>query len=124
MYGKYTVELQEFARSHASRLREEEAQRRDEQRNLRYSTRRKRKSRKKDSWAMGSIFSFFSLGAKAWRSCKQFVIRHIGEDWLFLLVLGLLMAFLSFVLDFLIEKCQQGIRCFEYILILIFFVVF
>ncbi|XP_065842216.1 chloride channel protein 2-like isoform X2 [Oscarella lobularis] len=85
MYGKYTVELQEFARSHASRIREEEAQRRDEQRNLRYSAR-----------------------AKAWRSCKQFVVRHIGEDWLFLLVLGLLMAFLSFVLDYLIEKCQQA----------------
>ena len=61
--------------------------------------------------------SIFSLGAKAWRSCKQFVVRHIGEDWLFLLVLGLLMAFLSFVLDYLIEKCQQGIPCLEYILI-------
>lgn len=32
----------------------------------------------------------------------------VGEDWIFLLILGVLMAVLSFGMDFIIEKCQEG----------------
>ena len=39
---------------------------------------------------------------------RDTVISKIGEDWLFLTLLGILMALLSFGMDFVIEKCQTG----------------
>ena len=36
------------------------------------------------------------------------VFHAIGEDWVFLSLLGVLMALLSFTMDFIIEKCQSG----------------
>ena len=36
------------------------------------------------------------------------VLRKIGEDWIFLTLLGITMALLSFLMDYAIEKCQEG----------------
>ena len=36
------------------------------------------------------------------------VLRKIGEDWVFLTLLGVTMALLSFIMDYAIEKCQEG----------------
>ena len=33
---------------------------------------------------------------------------RLGSDWVFLLLLGIIMALISFVLDLAIEKCQTG----------------
>ena len=39
---------------------------------------------------------------------QNVIFQKIGEDWIFLTLLGILMAFLSFAMDFVIEKCQEG----------------
>ncbi len=36
------------------------------------------------------------------------VLRKIGEDWVFLTILGFTMALLSFIMDYAIDKCQEG----------------
>jgi len=33
---------------------------------------------------------------------------RLGSDWVFLLILGIVMALISFVLDLAIDKCQTG----------------
>ncbi|KAK3583412.1 hypothetical protein CHS0354_040381 [Potamilus streckersoni] len=43
--------------------------------------------------------------------CAQFrdiIFHKIGEDWIFLTLLGILMAILSFAMDYIIEKCQEA----------------
>ena len=43
--------------------------------------------------------------------CTRFrnkVLKRIGEDWVFLTLLGVTMALLSFIMDYVIEKCQEG----------------
>eukprot|EP00117_Sycon_ciliatum_P024435 scpid42908/ scgid20503/ Chloride channel protein 2 len=42
-----------------------------------------------------------------WRSVKHFVKDHIGEDWIFLLILGISMALLSFFVDYTIQQCLR-----------------
>jgi len=34
----------------------------------------------------------------------------VGEDWIFLILLGLLMALVSWAMDYTIAFCQQGER--------------
>jgi chloride channel 2 len=38
------------------------------------------------------------------------VEEKFDSDWLFLLILGIIVALISFGLDFSIDKCQQGIE--------------
>jgi len=38
----------------------------------------------------------------------QKLIGPIGEDWIFLTLLGVVMALLSFAMDFIIERCHLG----------------
>lgn len=40
--------------------------------------------------------------------CQRFLISRVGEDWIFLILLGLLMALVSWVMDYTIAFCQQG----------------
>ena len=42
--------------------------------------------------------------------CQKFLISRVGEDWIFLILLGLLMALVSWVMDYAIAFCQQGRR--------------
>ncbi|KAL3862118.1 hypothetical protein ACJMK2_008110 [Sinanodonta woodiana] len=39
---------------------------------------------------------------------RDFIFHKIGEDWIFLTLLGILMALLSFAMDYIIEKCQEA----------------
>ncbi|XP_061163560.1 chloride channel protein 2-like isoform X3 [Saccostrea echinata] len=39
---------------------------------------------------------------------RDVVFQKIGEDWIFLALLGILMALLSFTMDYIIEKCQAA----------------
>ena len=40
--------------------------------------------------------------------CQKFLISRVGEDWIFLILLGLVMALVSWVVDFAIAICLQG----------------
>lgn len=40
--------------------------------------------------------------------CQRFLISKIGEDWVFLILLGLVMALVSWAMDFAIATCLQG----------------
>uniref|UniRef100_A0A8C6UYG4 Chloride channel 2c n=1 Tax=Neogobius melanostomus TaxID=47308 RepID=A0A8C6UYG4_9GOBI len=40
--------------------------------------------------------------------CQKFLISRVGEDWIFLILLGLVMALVSWVMDFCIAMCLQG----------------
>lgn len=59
---------------------------------------------------MGSFFfSFlFLLPAVCTVRCQKFLISRVGEDWIFLILLGLVMALVSWVVDFCIAICLQG----------------
>uniref|UniRef100_A0AAY4AAG9 Chloride channel protein n=1 Tax=Denticeps clupeoides TaxID=299321 RepID=A0AAY4AAG9_9TELE len=39
---------------------------------------------------------------------QKFLISRVGEDWIFLILLGLLMALVSWVMDYTIAFCQQA----------------
>ena len=56
---------------------------------------------------IGGVYIYIDVSV-VWRAIKKFVVTQIGEDWLFLLIIGVIMALLSFTLDYLIEKSQQG----------------
>ena len=49
--------------------------------------------------------SFLSGYAK---QVKDIIVFKIGEDWIFLTLLGVIMALLSFGMDWIIGKCQTG----------------
>ncbi|XP_052225783.1 chloride channel protein 2-like isoform X2 [Dreissena polymorpha] len=38
----------------------------------------------------------------------HWVVRKVGEDWIFLALLGIIMALLSFAMDYVIEKMQEA----------------
>ncbi|KAL6468365.1 hypothetical protein MHYP_G00240420 [Metynnis hypsauchen] len=40
--------------------------------------------------------------------CQRFLISRVGEDWIFLILLGLVMALVSWVMDYTIAFCQQA----------------
>uniref|UniRef100_A0A452IV88 Uncharacterized protein n=3 Tax=Testudinoidea TaxID=8486 RepID=A0A452IV88_9SAUR len=40
--------------------------------------------------------------------CQKFLISKVGEDWIFLILLGLVMALVSWAMDFTIATCLQA----------------
>ncbi|KAK2168076.1 hypothetical protein NP493_1244g00035 [Ridgeia piscesae] len=42
------------------------------------------------------------------RSFHNIVISKVGEDWIFLTILGIIMALLSYFMDFIIHKCEYA----------------
>ena len=53
-----------------------------------------------------SLFSLLFTERLVW--CWGQILHRLGEDWLFLTVLGIVMALLSFAMDYLIEIFQHG----------------
>lgn len=91
MYGRYTQELGDYAKEEASRLREGAGQRRSRTLDLHeYDKSRCAKCR------------ICTL------RCQKFLISRVGEDWIFLILLGLLMAMVSWAVDFCIAICLQA----------------
>ncbi|KRK03893.1 chloride channel protein 2 isoform X5 [Drosophila yakuba] len=92
MYGRYTKDLGEFAKDEARKLKilEKRRKQEDKQRNKellgKHSTRAKRVS----SWI--------------WRH----TVARLGEDWVFLALLGIIMALLSFIMDKGISICTNA----------------
>jgi chloride channel 2 len=98
MYGRYTRNLGDFARVSAQAARELERSRKKEE-----TLRRKELRPYHGKWA-----SRFLRGA-------AFIWRHsfakIGEDWVFLALLGIIMALLSFAMDYGVSMCNSGNLC-------------
>uniref|UniRef100_A0A8D3BM36 Chloride channel protein 2 n=1 Tax=Scophthalmus maximus TaxID=52904 RepID=A0A8D3BM36_SCOMX len=95
MYGRYTQELGVYAKEEAARLRESGQRRSVSERSrtldlLEYNKGRCAKCR---------ICTV---------RCQKFLISRVGEDWIFLILLGLFMALVSWVVDFCIAICLQA----------------
>uniref|UniRef100_A0AAZ3P6R3 Chloride channel protein 2 n=1 Tax=Oncorhynchus tshawytscha TaxID=74940 RepID=A0AAZ3P6R3_ONCTS len=96
MYGRYTQELGVYAKEEAARLRDGGG--------LRRSTSVRSRSAElleyeKDPCAKCHVCT---------SRCQKFLISRVGEDWIFLILLGLVMALVSWVMDYAIAFCQQA----------------
>uniref|UniRef100_A0A3Q0STJ4 Chloride voltage-gated channel 2 n=1 Tax=Amphilophus citrinellus TaxID=61819 RepID=A0A3Q0STJ4_AMPCI len=95
MYGRYTQELGVYAKEEAARLRESG----------------QRRSVTKRSRTLDLLEYDKGRCAKCricTVRCQKFLISRVGEDWIFLILLGLLMALVSWVVDFCIAICLQA----------------
>ncbi|XP_068562241.1 chloride channel protein 2-like isoform X1 [Cebidichthys violaceus] len=112
MYGRYTQELGVFAKEEAARLRESGQRRSVSERSraldlLEYDKGRCAKCRRSGyPYALPAPAKDF-LSVCTVR-CQKFLISRVGEDWIFLILLGLLMALVSWVVDFCIAICLQA----------------
>uniref|UniRef100_UPI00358F5B4B chloride channel protein 2-like isoform X2 n=1 Tax=Myxine glutinosa TaxID=7769 RepID=UPI00358F5B4B len=99
MYGRYTQDLGDFAKKEAARIRVQSVQRDRHFRDV-------CKSHRKDLHRYnGACRRCCQLCLNGLRRC---LISRIGEDWIFLLLLGLVMALFSWVMDFTIAKSLQA----------------
>jgi chloride channel 2 len=95
MYGRYTRSLGEYAREQAAELRE-----------LQKNNKREDKIRNKElrSYRGKWTSRFFRVVSYTWRH----TFAKIGEDWIFLALLGSIMALLSYIMDYGVSLCNTG----------------
>ncbi|XP_041983982.1 chloride channel protein 2 isoform X2 [Aricia agestis] len=96
MYGRYQRDLSEAAREEARRLRR-----------IRKRRRKDDKLRQKELEATGKHRprgKFFKVVGYLWRH----TFARLGEDWVFLALLGIIMAVLSFAMDKGIAVCNNA----------------
>ncbi|KAJ8280506.1 hypothetical protein GJAV_G00055670 [Gymnothorax javanicus] len=96
MYGRYTQELGDYAKEEAARLREEGG--------LRRSVSERSRSVELLEYDKGRCAKCRICTVR----CQKFLISRVGEDWIFLILLGLVMALVSWVVDFAIAICLQA----------------
>ncbi|XP_048836337.1 chloride channel protein 2c isoform X2 [Brienomyrus brachyistius] len=96
MYGRYTQELGVYAKEEAARLRDEGG--------LRRSVSERSRSIELLEYDKGHCAKCRICTVR----CQKFLISRVGEDWIFLILLGLLMALVSWVMDFAIAMCLQA----------------
>lgn len=96
MYGRYTSDLAQFAREEAKRVKILEKRRRRED--------KLRKKELRDRYRNPYVKAFMKGCSIVWT--KTFA--RLGEDWVFLFILGVLMAVLSFIMDWGISMCNKG----------------
>ncbi|XP_043989686.1 chloride channel protein 2-like isoform X4 [Gambusia affinis] len=101
MYGRYTQELGVYAKEEAARLRDGGV--RDGGGLRRNTSVRSRTADlleyEKDPCAKCQVCA---------SRCQKFLISRVGEDWIFLILLGLVMALVSWVMDYAIAFCQEA----------------
>ncbi|GFO05792.1 chloride channel protein [Plakobranchus ocellatus] len=95
LYGNYTKELGSFAQFQALRHHKEAPDQVDGGHGI-FKRRRFKK--------LNSFWTFLRRCGEV----RDAIFLKVGEDWIFLTILGVVMAFLSFTMDFIIEKCQEG----------------
>lgn len=95
MYGRYTKDLGEYAKEEARKVKALERKRKKEDR---LRNKELQKYRGKCASKVIAAFSF------VWRH----TFARLGEDWVFLALLGIIMAFISFLMDRGISICNQG----------------
>ncbi|XP_069753183.1 chloride channel protein 2c isoform X2 [Narcine bancroftii] len=97
MYGRYTQDLGVFAKEEAARLRQEKDQ-------IRVFSREHAKHADLIDYDRGRCSRCRILSVR----CQTFLISKVGEDWIFLILLGLFMALVSWAMDFAIAMCLQA----------------
>ncbi|CAM5174115.1 unnamed protein product [Natator depressus] len=97
MYGRYTQDLGAFAKDEAARIRQQQKHWKafPQERALGPELREYDQSR----CARCRICTV---------RCQKFLISKVGEDWIFLILLGLVMALVSWAMDFAIATCLQA----------------
>ncbi|XP_078510334.1 chloride channel protein 1 [Lissotriton helveticus] len=92
IYGQYTDQLSDFARKEAAKLLHQ----------------KQAKERKASAVKRDSEPEVKRLHYSKWRDCarrvQRFIIRKLGEDWIFLVLLGLVMALVSWSMDYASAK--------------------
>ncbi|XP_077963001.1 chloride channel protein 2 isoform X2 [Gasterosteus aculeatus] len=107
MYGRYTQELGVFAKEEAARLRDSGQRRSRALDLLEYDKGRCAKCRRSGyPYVLPAPDKDFVSVCTV--RCQKFLISRVGEDWIFLILLGLLMALVSWVVDFCIAICLQA----------------
>ncbi|XP_068001229.1 chloride channel protein 2 isoform X3 [Melanerpes formicivorus] len=97
MYGRYTQDLGTFAKDEAARLRLQ-------QRHGEEGTHRPRRPSELLEYTQGRCAPCRVCALQ----CQRFLISKVGEDWVFLILLGLVMALVSWAMDFAIATCLQA----------------
>ncbi|NXM86714.1 CLCN2 protein, partial [Oenanthe oenanthe] len=92
-YGRYTQDLGTFAKDEAARLRLQEG-----------DTPRPRRPSELLEYSQGRCAPCRVCALQ----CQRFLISKVGEDWVFLILLGLVMALVSWAMDFAIATCLQA----------------
>ncbi|XP_068810548.1 chloride channel protein 2 isoform X2 [Struthio camelus] len=97
MYGRYTQDLGTFAKDEAARLRLQ-------QERWDGGGGRPRRPSELLEYSRGRCAPCRVCAVQ----CQQFLISKVGEDWIFLILLGLVMALVSWAMDFAIATCLQA----------------
>uniref|UniRef100_A0A8B9SMG9 Chloride voltage-gated channel 2 n=1 Tax=Anas platyrhynchos TaxID=8839 RepID=A0A8B9SMG9_ANAPL len=97
MYGRYTQDLGTFAKDEAARLRLQQEQGDD-------GTPQARRPSELLEYNQGRCAPRCGCAVR----CQQFFLARVGEDWVFLILLGLVMALVSWAMDFAIATCLQA----------------
>ncbi|KAI9564003.1 hypothetical protein GHT06_007741 [Daphnia sinensis] len=95
MYGRYSRSLGEYARQQAAELREAEKTRKKEE---------KQRSKELRTYRGKWTSRFLRLVSFIWRN----TFAKIGEDWVFLALLGIIVAMLSYIMDYGIVMCNNA----------------
>ncbi|XP_038002293.1 chloride channel protein 2 isoform X3 [Motacilla alba alba] len=93
MYGRYTQDLGSFAKDEAARLRLQEG-----------DAPQPRRPSELLEYTQGRCAPCRVCALQ----CQRFLISKVGEDWVFLILLGLVMALVSWAMDFAIATCLQA----------------
>ncbi|XP_074544465.1 chloride channel protein 2a isoform X3 [Halichoeres trimaculatus] len=101
MYGRYTQELGVYAKEEAARLRDGGAR---DGGGLRRNTSVRSRAADLLEYEKDPCAKCQSCASR----CQKFLISRVGEDWIFLILLGLLMALVSWVMDYAIAFCQEA----------------
>ena len=98
MYGRYSKDLGDFAKEEARKAAED-----------------RKRMRAADAERARELRGATKVRGKCWRRSARVVTwvwKHtfakIGEDWVFLAVLGVIMAVVSFAMDYGIETCVHS----------------
>ncbi|KAK1195107.1 CLCN2 protein, partial [Pygoscelis papua] len=97
MYGRYTQDLGTFAKDEAARLRLQQG-------NGEGGTPQPRRPSELLEYTQGRCAPCRVCALQ----CQRFLISKVGEDWVFLILLGLVMALVSWAMDFAIATCLQA----------------
>ncbi|NXL86816.1 CLCN2 protein, partial [Alectura lathami] len=97
MYGRYTQDLGTFAKDEAARLRLQQEQGDGDAPRRRRLSELLEHSQERCAPCCGRS-----------KRCQRFFIAKVGEDWVFLILLGLVMALVSWAMDFAIASCLQA----------------
>nr|XP_032659732.1 chloride channel protein 2 [Chelonoidis abingdonii] len=97
MYGRYTQDLGAFAKKEAARIRLQQE---------------RQKAFPKERARGPELLEYDQSRCARCRictvRCQKFLISKVGEDWIFLILLGLVMALVSWAMDFTIATCLQA----------------